>query len=124
LSRRDLGGSDAATQSFTVALTLRAFLRAAISILSSLIKFEIARLDVRSDANTPDTNRSTRPEAGSNILIKSDPLGVTEQVQGRGNKPFSLICRSSSAEIMAFLSNGKFEFILVHEILQSRNVPK
>lgn len=62
-------------------------LRAAISILSSPIKFEIALLDVRSEANTPGTNSSTRPEEGSIILIKSDPLGFKEQVKERGNKP-------------------------------------
>jgi hypothetical protein len=39
------------------------------------------------DPNTLGTNSSTRPEDGSIILIKSDPLGFTEQVQEWGNKP-------------------------------------
>ncbi len=111
-------------QPFTVALTGKAFWRVAISILSSLIKFEIARLDVRPDANTLGTNNSTRPEDGSTILIKSDPFGFTKQVQERGNKPLSTICRSSKAEIIDVCPNEKFQLSLVYESRESRIAPK
>jgi hypothetical protein len=117
-------GSDAATQPFTVALMHRAFWRAAISILSSLIKFEITRLDVSSDAKTPGTNSSTRPEEGSTILIKSAPLGFKVQVQVQGNKPLSTMCRSSRAEIIDVRPDEKFQLSLVYELQESRKTPE
>lgn len=93
-------GSDAATQPSNRSIHAQIFLRVSISILSSLIKFEIARLDVRSAASTPGTKSSTLPEDGSTILIKSAPFVFTVQVQERGNKPLSTMCLSSKAEII------------------------
>lgn len=107
-------GSDAVVQPLTGAYA-QIFLRVAISILSSLIKFEIARLDVRSAASTPGTKSSTAPEDGSTIFIKSAPFGFTEQVQERGNKPLSIMCLSSKAEIISLRPNEKFHLSLVHE---------
>jgi hypothetical protein len=100
------------------------FLRVSISILSSLIKFEIARLDVRSAASTPGTKSSTLPEDGSTILIKSAPFVFTVQVQERGNKPLSMMCLSSKAEIIDVRPDEKFHLSLVYETQESRNAPK
>jgi hypothetical protein len=74
--------------------------RSAISLRNSAIKFAIARLEVSPPVVTDVTRSSTRPEVGSNTLIINDPSGLTVQRQESGRKPHSIMCLSSSVEII------------------------
>lgn len=56
------------------------------------------------DPNTPGTNSSTRPEDGSIILIKSDPLRFTEQVQEWGNNHSQRYVGALKLKSLLFLS--------------------
>lgn len=71
----------------------------AISLLISLIRVAIARLDVSSEVAIAVTNSSTRPVTESNTLTFNEPSGFVVQEQESGRKPLSIMWRSSRLEI-------------------------